>query len=111
MFQGFWIVQFAGMEGKGGGVVVLIKGKIFGGDSAYTYIGSYQEENESITATVKVQNFDPLMGNVLGIKGDFTLQLQMKSEGKDILRGQASTSAAPGFGLKAKLTRSAMLPV
>ena len=33
MVEGFWIVQFAGMEGKGGGVVVVTKGKVFGGDS------------------------------------------------------------------------------
>jgi hypothetical protein len=109
MFDGFWIVTFAGMEGKGGGVVVLMKGKIFGGDSAFTYLGTYTEAEGKIKADVAVQNFDPLIGNVLGIKGDFKLNFQLTAKGEDELQGQASTPSAPGFGLKAKLVRRAKL--
>ncbi|MGA3317564.1 MAG: GrlR family regulatory protein [Candidatus Korobacteraceae bacterium] len=109
MFDGFWIVTFAGMEGKGGGVVVFMKGKIFGGDSAFTYLGTYQEVEGGLKADVLVQNFDPLVGNVLGIKGDFTLKFELRTHGKDELQGQASTLAAPGFGLKARLVRRANL--
>jgi hypothetical protein len=109
MVEGFWIVQFAGMEGKGGGVAVLTKGKVFGGDSAFTYLGAYEETEGNLKANVLVQNFDPLIGNVLGIKGDFSLKLECTPNGSDELRGQASTPAAPGFGLKVKLTRRANL--
>jgi hypothetical protein len=31
--DGLWVVQYAGMQGKDGGVVVLIKGKVLGGDT------------------------------------------------------------------------------
>ncbi len=108
-YEGFWIVQFAGMEGKGGGVVVLTKGKVFGGDSGFTYLGTYEETEGKLKANVLVQNFDPLIGNVLGIKGDFSLKLEMTPNNNDELQGQASTPAAPGFGLKAKLRRRASL--
>ncbi len=36
MVEGFWIVQYEGMKGNGGGVVIFIKGKVFGGDTGYT---------------------------------------------------------------------------
>jgi hypothetical protein len=36
---------------------VLTKGKIFGGDSAFTYIGTYTEADGKIKADVLVQNF------------------------------------------------------
>ena len=109
MFEGLWIVQFAGMEGKDGGVVVLTKGHVLGGDSAFTYIGKYQESEKSMKASVLVQNFNPLVGNVLGIKGDFTLNFRTTATGNGILEGEGSTPSAPGFGLKVKLTGRAIL--
>jgi hypothetical protein len=109
MVDGFWVVQFAGMEGKGAGVVVLAKGKVFGGDSGFTYLGTYEEAEGKLKANILVQKFDPLAGNVLGIEGDFSLNFELTPNGNDELRGQASTPAAPGFGLKVKLTRRANL--
>jgi hypothetical protein len=109
MLDGFWVVQFAGMEGKGGGVAVFMNGKIFGGDSAFTYLGSYTENGDRVSAEVLVQNFDAQIDNVLGIKGDFTLNFDMVRKADDQLEGQASTPAAPGFGLKARLRRRSLL--
>ena len=100
MTEGLWIVQFAGMEGKGGGVAVLAKGRVLGGDSAFTYIGNYQESENGIRAAVNVQNFDPAIGNVLGIKNDFQLNLNLTSISEDVMQGQGSTPSAPGFGLR-----------
>ena len=108
MIEGFWIVQFAGMEGKGGGVVVLSKGQVFGGDSAYTYLGTYEGSSEKFKASIRVQNFEPAIGNVLGIRGDFDLSFSLILKGNE-LTGDASTPAAPGFGLKVRLTRRANL--
>ena len=109
MVEGFWIVQFAGMEGNDGGVLVLLKGRVFGGDSAYTYLGTYEASASELKASVLVQNFNPLVGNVLGIKGDFTLELKLLLHGEDEMHGRGSTPLAPGFGLKVKLTRRAKL--
>ena len=111
MFEGLWIVQFAGMEGKGGGVVVLTNGRALGGDGAFTYIGTYREEKNVLYASVLVQNFQPNIGNVLGIKGDFNLDLQARPAvaSNSVLEGEGSTPQAPGFGLKVKLTRRTKL--
>ena len=110
MIEGLWVVQFAGMEGKGGGVVVLTKGHVLGGDSGYTYIGTFHEFGEGIQATVLVQNFTPSVGNVLGVSGDFTLNLRATAVSTGILEGEGSTPLAPGIGLKVKLTRRANMP-
>src|SRR2546426_285220 len=46
MVDGFWTAVFKGGAGQEHGVVVFTKGKIFGGDSVYTYIGNYESEAE-----------------------------------------------------------------
>ena len=59
MIEGFWIVQFEGMKGGGGGVALFVKGQVFGGDGAYTYIGTYKAEGNLLKARVSVRNFFP----------------------------------------------------
>lgn len=108
MIEGFWIVQFAGLEGNGGGVVVLLRGQVLGGDNAYTYIGTYQGTNTDFRASVLVQNFDPSVGEVMGVKGDYTLNLTLKVNG-DVMEGQGTISSTPGFAMRVKLTRRARL--
>jgi hypothetical protein len=110
MYEGLWIVQYAGMEGKDAGIVVLTGGRALGGDNAFTYIGTYTEAGGGIRASVAVQNFNPQIGNVLGIKGDFRLELRAVQTASGVLEGEGSTPQAPGFGLKVKLTRKAALP-
>jgi len=109
MYEGFYIVQFAGMEGKGGGVVLINRGQVFGGDSAYTYIGTYEVKGVRLLAKIEVQNFEPSIGEVMGIKGDYTLSLSLALK-DGALVGEGTTPSAPGFGLKVKLTlRSKMV--
>ena len=61
MIEGLWIVQYHGPPGTGGGVVVFVKGQVLGGDSGFTYSGSYDLTGELFKAKVEVQNFDPSM--------------------------------------------------
>jgi len=110
MYEGLWVVQYAGMEGKDSGVIVLTEGRALGGDNAFTYAGTYQTASDEVNASVLVQNFNPAIGNVLGITGDFTLNLKVKKVADGVLQGEGSTPAAPGFGLKVKLTRRVRLP-
>src|ERR1700683_941537 len=42
MVEGFWIVQYEGVQGNGGGVVVFMKGRVLGGDTGFVYTGTYQ---------------------------------------------------------------------
>lgn len=51
---GFWLVQFTGLTGLGQGVVTLVNGKLFGGDSAFLYTGSYRHQGEELHASVHV---------------------------------------------------------
>lgn len=102
--DGFWIVQFEGIEGGGGGVAVFLKGNVYGGDGAYHYTGTYGVEGAILTAQVLVHQFLPGMGNVLGIEGDFTLSLVGKLDGTTIV-GTASLIGVAGAGIAFKLKK------
>jgi hypothetical protein len=109
MVDGFWIVQFEGIQGGGGGVAVLTKGKVFGGDSAYTYSGTYQTDQNNLKASVAVKNFLPGIPNVLGVVGDFDLNLTGTVDG-NIVKGKAALANQPGAGIVVKLTKKGDLP-
>lgn len=55
MIDGFWTVKFKGVQG--GGVAVFSKGKILGGDSGYTYTGTYEEKRQHDQGTGFRQEF------------------------------------------------------
>jgi hypothetical protein len=109
MVDGFWIVQYEGLQGNDGGVAVLTKGQIFGGDNAYIYTGSYQVEQKSIRAQIKVRAFLPNVPNVLGVVGDYELSLTGVVE-ETIIKGKAALVGQPGAGIVVKLTKRGELP-
>jgi len=109
MVEGFWIVQYEGMKGNGGGVAMFIKGHVFGGDTGYTYIGRYKAHGNEVKATVAVSNFLPDVPSVLGVVGDFELNIDGKIEG-DIIKGTGSLASSQAVGIALKLTRRANLP-
>ena len=109
MVEGFWIVQYEGMKGNGGGVAVFIKGKVFGGDTGYTYTGSYQTQGNIVKAHVKVRNFLPGVPSVLGVVGDFDLNIDGKLEG-EVISGTGSLVNSQAVGIAVKLTKRAALP-
>jgi hypothetical protein len=108
MIEGLWIVQYEGTAGGDGGVIVFVQGRVLGGDSAYVYTGTYQSDGEKISARVLVRNFNPAIGNVLGIKGDFELTVQGAIQG-DIIKGSASLVNQEGPGIVVKLSKVAGL--
>jgi T3SS negative regulator,GrlR len=109
MIEGFWIVQYEGMQGNGGGVAVLLKGKIFGGDTGYIYTGSYEMKGDQLTARVAVKNFLPGIPSVLGVVGDFELNIEGKLAG-DVIKGTGSLVDGRAVGIGVKLTKRAELP-
>jgi hypothetical protein len=68
------------------------------------YSGTYQSDAARISARVQVRNFNPAIGNVLGIMGDFELIVQGTIQG-DIIKGSASLINQEGPGLLVKLTK------
>jgi hypothetical protein len=109
MVEGFWIAQYAGINGNDSGVLVLLNGKVFGGDSGFTYLGVYHENGKEVTANVEVANFNPNVPNVLNIPGDFTLNLKLSLQNANEMIGVGTTPLSSNYSLKIKLTRRANL--
>ena len=104
MISGLWSVRYHGPQGDGGGVVVLESGRLLGGDSGYTYSGSYREEGDRISAEVDVANFDNSIRNVLGIPGNFKLLIEGKLTGNDI-KGIAALAGMPDSKVVVTITK------
>ncbi len=109
MVEGFWIVQYEGLKGDGGGVFTFIKGNVFGGDSGSTYIGVYQEDSSSIKANVHIHNYMPGVVSAIGIEGDYDLEVNGTVEG-DVIKASGAPVGQQAAGLALRLTRAAKLP-
>jgi len=108
MIEGLWIVQYEGMQGNGGGVAVFVNGKVLGGDTGYIYEGTYTVQGDVVSAKIHVSNFLPNIPNVLGLKGDFDLQIQAPVKGSTI-QGAMSLVGRPGLGIAVRLTKKSGL--
>lgn len=109
MVEGFWIVQYEGLNAKGGGVVVFTKGHVLGGDSDTTYLGQYKTDEKTITARVTVHTFTPGVASAIGVEGDYELEINGTVEG-EIIRAMGSPVGLQTAGLALRLTRAANLP-
>jgi hypothetical protein len=100
--EGFWLVQFQGVQGFGGGAVTLIHGKVFGGDSGFLYTGSYTDQGGTLSAKIHVKRSFPGAQSVMG-KDQFDLELAGTLQGNVI----AAKGTIPGTPLafQAKLTK------
>ena len=56
--EALWTVKFgdpnAPTEARNGGVVVLEAGRMFGGDSAYAYVGHYEVQGKAVRGTLRI---------------------------------------------------------
>jgi hypothetical protein len=109
MIDGFWIVQFEAVQGRGGGVAILTKGQIFGGDSGFTYTGKYETDERTLKARVTVRNFLPDVPSIFGITGDYDLNLNADVHG-DVINGKAIVVGQSGAGIVVRLTKRGDLP-
>ncbi len=106
--EGFWTVQFQGVQGMGAGVITLVGGQLFGGDSAFLYKGTYSQHGDILTAQVQVNRYAAGTGSVMG-RDQFALELTGTIQGNS---GNL-TGAVPGTPLKfsATTTKQGDLPV
>jgi hypothetical protein len=109
ILEGLWVVQYTGVQGFDNGVVVLIDGKVLGGDNGFTYIGTYQQTEAGLNAKVTVHNFDPRVASVVPIPGDHTLNLEVRWQGEGVLQGTGGLSDQSAIGIAVKLTKHASL--
>jgi hypothetical protein len=105
MIDGLWIVQFHGPQGVGGGVVVLVGNQVLGGDSAFSYDGTFEFKDDIFKAKVFVKNFDAAVPNVLGIPSPFELLIEGKLE-KDGINGIAALATLPDSKMVVRLKKS-----
>jgi hypothetical protein len=109
MVEGFWIVQYEGLKGNGGGVAVFIKGQVFGGDSGSTYTGTYEEDAKTLKAQIRVHNYLPGVVSAIGIEGDYDLNVTGAVEG-DVIKASGSPAGQQNAGLALRLTKAGQLP-
>jgi hypothetical protein len=104
MVDGLWTVLYFGPQGEGGGVVILNKGQVLGGDSGFFYEGSYEVVGDVFKGKVAVKNFISSVPNVIGIVGDFDLLLVGQIEG-DTMKGTGALASAPEAKIAVLLTK------
>lgn len=109
MIDGFWIVQVETVQGSGGGVAVLTKGQILGGDNGFYYTGTYETDDASMKARVSIRRFLPGVVNIFGVESDYELNLTGTVNG-DVIDGKATVVGQPGAGLVVRLTKKGNLP-
>jgi len=105
--EGFWTVQFVGVQGWGTGVAVYIGGHIFGGDSAVMFTGTYDRQDDNVTSQIHVKQIAPDLMNVMG-RNQFDLDLSGTLDG-DTLK-LAGNIPGTELRLKATLTKQCDLP-
>jgi len=98
--EGFWTVQFQTMASQGTGVVTLIDGKIFGGDAGYTYLGTYEENQDKVKARLEVRRYEDSVVSVFGTLVNFSLELNGRLVSKTSVVGNASTPSLPATSLR-----------
>lgn len=66
MLNGFYSINFKlpDEDNGSGGVVVLLNGKIYGGDTSYSYQGTYRTEGTVLTAAIRVVPFNEFLKSI-----------------------------------------------
>jgi len=105
--EGFYTVQFVGVQGWGTGVVVYIAGHVFGGDSAVMFTGTYDQHGDAVAVQLHVKQIDPQLMNVMG-RNEFDLDLAGNIEGDKVKL--AGNIPGTELRLKATLTKQCDLP-
>lgn len=108
MLDGLWIMQVQRPDLTSGGIVLFINGKIFGGDNAFTWVGTYEATDRLLKGRVNVHNFDPTVESVLGVKGDYELHFSGNIQG-EIITGTAVLANQPQKSLGIRLLKRASL--
>ena len=118
-YEALWAVYFGDVSDPSrlvpgrtnAGVAVLETQRIFGGDSQYFYLGSYEVEKDWITASVTITHFNGEGWSAFGgpLRGSMKLRLEGRREGNEV-RGHMWPEDHPSMRLPAMLRRLADLP-
>lgn len=110
MLEAMYGLEFVSNANDGGyGVVVLETGRVFGGDSSFVYIGSYEVENGLLKAEVKCTNDRELLQSIFGDLKEFNLRLEGRPQHNEFIL-QGHMVEEPTTKIEVKFTRRAELP-
>jgi hypothetical protein len=108
MLEGFWILTLRSSDVTSGGVMILAKGKIFGGDNGFYWIGTYVADQQLIKGRVMVRNFDPEVKSVLGVPGDYEMHFSGNIQG-DTITGTVMIAGQPQYSVGVQMIKRANL--
>jgi hypothetical protein len=105
--EGLYRVEFHTVHGTGTGVVYASSGKLRGGNSAFAFVGNYNDRIDGIHVRISTQrhNPDPAFRPLFGTDG-ITLMLKGIENG-DMVDFEGEALQMPGVIFKAVLTRIA----
>jgi hypothetical protein len=106
--EGFWIIKFTAAQIYGSGVAVFSGGKVYGGETGFYYLGTYEADGSVVKARVLVRNFEPSIASGFGVPGDYEMDVSAILEG-DTMTGTAVVTNHPQFSLGIRLTKKANL--
>ena len=107
--EALWSVRFSSNMGiHGGGVVVIENGKILGGETGYTYIGSMRAERERVIARVRVSKYMAEAPSIFGMD-HFEMELSGRADESQI-RFEGFIVGSPRHDISIDLVRRVELP-
>ena len=112
MIEALWSAEFIDPNNQmfGSGIVVFENGKVLGGDSAFTLVGSYFIKDGIGHATIRVKRYSNTI-NMQSISGldDYVLDATGKID-RDHMIFSGTSKSIPEFKLKIDMVRRAELP-
>jgi hypothetical protein len=107
--EALWSVRFSSNMGiHGGGVVVIENGKILGGETGYTYIGSMRADRERVIARMKVSKYMAEAAPIFGMD-HFEMELTGRPHESQI-RFDGFVVGSPQHDISIDLVRRVELP-
>lgn len=103
MQSGLYLAQFVVGGSAGHGVAVIRDNHVVGGDSAYWWEGSLNENGDAFSGELVVRQHSSGMESVFGFFDNFSLSLNGKRNG-DAWHAQGTTPVAPGRTMQLNLS-------
>lgn len=95
---------------ENGGVIIFETGRVYGGDSGYYYLGTFETGQDKIKADITVTKHNPSWGNAFG-DAAITFKIKVSASINDnIIEGHMTRSDMPQLTLPVRLKKLAALP-
>lgn len=107
--EGFWTLRFEGPQVAGTGVAVMKDNKLYGGETGFYYMGTYEVDGNVFKARIVVRNFDPAIPSGFGIQGDYEMDVSGVIKDDTTMNGTAMVTGHPQYNIGICLMKRAGL--